>query len=196
MVKRLAKHGIECQYTLISMVSFIINTVTKVFLSSSYILQNGALVAPMGTSIIGCIAQKNQIPVVVVCETYKFEERVNLDQINNNEQGATDEFKENYLRKQCPNNTCLEEIIQQQSGQKAKKDVSEVQFLNLKLDLTPQKYLSMIVCEIGNIPPHSVPVVIREIMAEQEDHRGLDSSEESISEDEESLENSSNQFQE
>ena len=56
MVKRLAKHGIECQYTLISMVSFIINTVTKVFLSSSYILQNGALVAPMGTSMIGCLA--------------------------------------------------------------------------------------------------------------------------------------------
>lgn len=24
--------------------------------------------------------------------------------------------------------------------------------------------MSMIVCEIGNIPPHSVPVVIREIM--------------------------------
>jgi hypothetical protein len=68
-----------------------------------------------------------------------------------------------------------------------------VQFLNLKLDLTPQKYLSMIVCEIGNIPPHSVPVVIREIMAEQEDNKGFDDSSEE-SESIESIENSSNQF--
>ena len=30
----------------------------------------------------------------------------------------------------------------------------------------------MIVCEIGNIPPHSVPVVIREVMNDyEEDHR-------------------------
>ena len=68
-----------------------------------------------------------------------------------------------------------------------------MQSLNLKLDLTPQKYLSMIVCEIGNIPPHSVPVVIREIMAEQEDNKGFDDSSEE-SESIESMENSSNQF--
>ena len=53
----------------------------------------------------------------------------------------------------------------------------------------------MIVCEIGNIPPHSVPVVIREIMAEQEDNKGFDDSSEE-SESIESIENSSNQFQE
>ena len=48
------------------------------------------------------------------------------------------------------------------------------QFLNLKYDLTPQKYLSMIVCEIGNIPPHSVPVVIREIMHDIENDEEYD----------------------
>jgi len=79
VVKRLAKHGIKCQYTLISMINFLIHTVTKVFLPSTYILCNGALVAPMGSSLIACIASKNHIPVVVVCETYKFEDRVNLD---------------------------------------------------------------------------------------------------------------------
>jgi len=41
--------------------------------------------------------------------------------------------------------------------------------INIKYDLSPQKYLSMIVCEIGNIPPHSVPVVIREIINDEED---------------------------
>lgn len=70
------------------MVNFLIKTVTKVLMASTYVLCNGALVAPIGSSQIGCIAQQNQIPVVVVCETYKFADRVNLDQINNNEQGS------------------------------------------------------------------------------------------------------------
>ena len=64
---------------MLSMVNFLINTVTKVLLASTYILCNGALVAPMGTSMLGCIASKNKIPVVAVCETYKFADRVNLD---------------------------------------------------------------------------------------------------------------------
>jgi translation initiation factor eIF-2B subunit delta len=67
------------------MINFLIKNVTKILLASSYILCNGALVAPMGTSMIGCLAYKNKIPVVAVCETYKFADRVNLDQINNNE---------------------------------------------------------------------------------------------------------------
>ena len=39
--------------------------------------------------------------------------------------------------------------------------------------------MRMIVCEIGNIPPHSVPVVIREIVNEDEDEHlfGCDSDE-------------------
>ena len=59
-------------------------------------------------------------------------------------------------------------------GGKPKKGQTEVEILNLKYDLTPQKYLSMIVCESGNIPPHSVPVVIRELQHEQDEHHGHD----------------------
>jgi translation initiation factor eIF-2B subunit delta len=56
LVKRLSSKGLQCQYTMLSMVNFLINTVTKVLIASTYILCNGALVAPMGTSMIGCIA--------------------------------------------------------------------------------------------------------------------------------------------
>jgi len=78
-LKRLASHGIKCQYTLISNAYFLIETVTKLFLPSTYILCNGALVAPMGSSILACLANRHHVPVVAVCETYKFEDRVNLD---------------------------------------------------------------------------------------------------------------------
>lgn len=43
--------------------------------------------------------------------------------------------------------------------------------------------MSMIVCEIGNIPPHSVPVVIREIMHENENDEDEDKIEEESSSD-------------
>lgn len=46
---------------------------------AKYILCNGALVAPIGSSMIACLAHKNNVPVVAVCETYKFADRVNLD---------------------------------------------------------------------------------------------------------------------
>jgi hypothetical protein len=68
-----------------------------------------------------------------------------------------------------------------------------VQLINLRYDLTPLKYLSMIVCEIGNIPPHSVPVVIREIMDYEDQH----SDEELLSDDEdESSDNLSSEMKE
>ena len=53
--------------------------------SNFYFRSDGALVAPIGSSMIACLASKNNVPVVAVCETYKFADRVNLDQINNNE---------------------------------------------------------------------------------------------------------------
>jgi translation initiation factor eIF-2B subunit delta len=154
--------------------------VTKVFLPSTYMLANGALVAPMGSSLISCVASKFRVPVVGVCETYKFDDRVNLDQVNNNQQGNKDSFLNNYLLQWNPNKYMLKDIME-------KKEGANVEIVNLLYDLTLQKYLSMIVTELGNIPPHSVPVVIREICSELEDKK----EKEDDSSDEGSIENNS-----
>lgn len=37
--------------------------------------------------MIACIANKHQVPVVILSESYKFSDKVNLDPINNNEIG-------------------------------------------------------------------------------------------------------------
>lgn len=87
MVKKLSHFGIKCIYTLLAGVSFLIHKVTKVFIGASSVLSNGAVVAKMGTSMMTTIAARNQKPVVVFSETYKFTDRVNLDPINNNEIG-------------------------------------------------------------------------------------------------------------
>ena len=185
MVKRLSAHGIKCQYTLISMVNFLMGQVTKVFLPSTYLLCNGALVSPTGTSMISCLAHKNRVPVVAVCETYKFDDRVNLDQITNNEQGSSYKFTENYLLKNNKNQSVLSEVLSEQEGKK--DDKPKVELLNLRFDLTPQKYLNLIVTEIGYIPPHSVPVVIREMRNDYEDENRDD---EDSSDDENSSQSS------
>ena len=52
--------------------------------------------------------------------------------------------------------------------EEGKKQRASAELIALRYDLTPSNYLSMIVCEIGNIPPHSVPVVIKEIMMDTE----------------------------
>ena len=87
----------------------------------------------MGSSMIACLANKNHIPVVAVCETYKFADRVNLDQINNNEQGSSTKLKENYLLAGNKYDGHLEDVV----GGKPKKGQTEVEVLNLKYDLTP-----------------------------------------------------------
>ena len=79
MAKRLSAAGIKVKYTLIQMLAAIIQTVTKVLLAATYVLCDGSLVSPMGSSMIACIANKNHIPVIAVAESYKFVDRVNLD---------------------------------------------------------------------------------------------------------------------
>lgn len=41
-------------------------------------------------------------------------------------------------------------------------DVASLNLLNLRYDLTPMKYVTLVITEVGMIPPTSVPVLIRE----------------------------------
>ena len=42
------------------------------------------------------------------------------------------------------------------------RDMPRLKLLNLLYDVTPMKYLTMVVTEAGVVPPTSVPVIIRE----------------------------------
>ena len=45
-------------------------------------------------------------------------------------------------------------------------EVDHMGVLNLSYDLTPQEFITVIVTDVGNIPTTSVPVIIREFIAE------------------------------
>lgn len=51
----------------------------------------------IGSSMVAYLASQFKVPVIVWCETYKFTERVNLDQIKNNQMGDPREIVNNYL---------------------------------------------------------------------------------------------------
>lgn len=67
------------------------------FVGASYVLGNGGVVATMGTSMTAYLASQHKVPVIAFCETYKFTQRVNLDQIKNNEEGDAREMTHNHL---------------------------------------------------------------------------------------------------
>ena len=41
------------------------------------------------------------------------------------------------------------------------RDIAKLKLLNLVYDVTPMKYITMVVTEAGVVPPTSIPVIIR-----------------------------------
>ena len=96
---RLSANDVPVKYTLLSGVGSLIPRATKLFIGASYVLGNGGVVGQIGTSMIAYMASQHKLPVIAFCETYKFTQRVNLDQIKNNEVGDPREMTGNRLIK-------------------------------------------------------------------------------------------------
>lgn len=98
---RLSAAGVPVKYTLLTGIGSLIPRATKLFIGASYVLGNGGVVGQIGTSMIAYMASQHKLPVIAFCETYKFTQRVNLDQIKNNEVGEPSEMTGNRLIRAC-----------------------------------------------------------------------------------------------
>ena len=78
---------IKCTYTTLSGAATLMKDVTHVLLGASALLSNGTILAPAGSAMITAIAKAYRKPVIIVAETYKFSEKVQLDSIVYNELG-------------------------------------------------------------------------------------------------------------
>ncbi|XP_057524239.1 uncharacterized protein LOC130803993 isoform X1 [Amaranthus tricolor] len=145
LLRRLVARGLNCTYTHINAVSYIMHEVTGVFLGAAAILSNGTVHSRVGTACVAMVAHAFHVPVLVCCEAYKFHERVQLDSICFNELGDADAILKVSGRRE----------INYLSGSE------NLQLLNLMYDTTPSDYISMIITDYGMIPP-SVPVIVRE----------------------------------
>ena len=167
---------IPCHYTLVSTLSSIISSVSLVFIGAYAMLSNGACVSRCGTAVVCLVAHRAHIPVLVCCETYKFVDRVQLDAICSNELADPDELVVGGV-----------EVSGGGGGSgsggggggggvggggavlKGWRDVKALRLLNLVYDLTPVQFVSMVITEVGNIPPTSMAVILREYYNEHGD---------------------------
>ena len=137
MKKSLDELSIVNELVDVSSIPSAMDIATKVLLGAHAMLSNGSLVSRIGTGSVALIAKNKQIPVIVCCETHKFSEKILLDGTSWNELTSLDLIASHVEKKPFG-------------------------LLNVLYDIVPAHLLSMICCDIGCIPPTSIPVAIRE----------------------------------
>lgn len=150
MLKDLVDAGIECEYIMINAVSYMIKEATKVFIGAHSIMSNGQVYSRVGTSLVCMMAKSYHVPVLVLCEAYKFSVRVQIDAICQNELDDPEE-----LNTPVPTG---------ESKLEGWQDIKHLRLLNLAYDLTPTEFVTMVITEMGMVPPTSAPVVVRHII--------------------------------
>lgn len=144
LLRYLVNQRIQCTYILVNGIAYVMDGVTKVFLGAAAMLANGTVMARVGSSLIAMMAKARHTPVIVCAETYKFCEKVQLDSICYNELRDPDELKQT--------SNILEDW----------RKSPNLRLLNMAYDIIPMEFVTIVVTEVGMIPPTSVPVVLRE----------------------------------
>ena len=61
--------------------------VTNVLMGAASFLANGNCMSRCGTALVASVAARQNVPVHIACETYKFTERLHIDAFMGNELG-------------------------------------------------------------------------------------------------------------
>lgn len=157
-LKELVRQKIHCTYILISNVSYHMPEVTRVIMGAEGLTNNCCLLNKVGTALICCIANAYKKPVLVCVETYKLSEKVQIDSICFNVLDPGSELTQTQMYE---GDSRITPVLKDFLSPKLLK-------LNLKYDLTPAKYIDMLITEVGSIPVSSVPVLLREFRTEAE----------------------------
>ena len=131
--------------------------VTKVFLGASALLVNGSIYGQIGTACIALLAKNHHVPVLVCCETYKISNKVQLESITQNELGNPNDL---LLLDNTNNNNNNDENVNNNNNN---NNNNKLHAANILYDVTPDKFISGIITELGIIPPTSVAVLLREM---------------------------------
>ena len=161
LARALVKLGIQVQYTLAHAINHVIRKATKVLLGAHAMMSNGRLYSRVGTALVAMVAKEASVPVIVLCESIKFTDRVALDSIVHNEVAPADELIPLKSLGGGKETTHDGEEAMQSHSLSDWRDVPNLHLLNLMYDLTPAECLNVIITEYGFLPPSSVPVVHR-----------------------------------
>ncbi|KAJ1740218.1 hypothetical protein LPJ78_003194 [Coemansia sp. RSA 989] len=93
LVRKLVDAGFsdsEVVYAPVTALSFLMRDASKVFLGAEAFFANGNMLSRAGTAMVAMAAHSYHVPVIVTCETYKFNERIQMDAVVSNELGVPD----------------------------------------------------------------------------------------------------------
>lgn len=141
-IKTLNDAGIKTNFIVDSAVRTFINDVDLVVTGSDAITVNGAVVNKIGTSQIALAAHEARKNLVVAAETYKFAPRTILGERIAIEERDASEVLDPGIAAGLPN----------------------VRVRNPAFDVTPAKYVDLIVTERGAIPPQMAYCIIRDYL--------------------------------
>ncbi len=133
MALRLQTKNIKIVYGHINNVSYYINIVNKIFLTGSCVYSNGNLLTESGTLAVAIFAHKYRKPTYLLSSCFKFSDKTQIDNLSINESSVKTMTSPAF------------------------------QLYDLKYDLIPNKYISLMVTEIGLMPVTCVPVILREL---------------------------------
>lgn len=176
LARKLANRGINVRYYFITGVSHAVKDATKVFLGAHAMMSNGRLYSRVGTALVSMLANSHSLPVIVLCESVKFTEKVALDSIVGNEVAPAEELLSESeraalipLKSQLPQTSSKAD--DKTNPEETKTGTSDVlkwiegsdnlHHLQVLYDVTPAQYINMVITEYGSLPPSSVPVVHR-----------------------------------
>ncbi|KND01679.1 translation initiation factor eIF2B subunit delta [Spizellomyces punctatus DAOM BR117] len=155
ILKSLVHAGISCAYVFCTAVPLLMKEVTKVIIGASAVLANGAVLSRVGTSVVCNAAKELQVPVIVLCESYKFSEEVRLDSFTWNEIGNPDELVD--VSNRAPSEHAFNASTGGFQSDEAGvigcwRSVDKLKLLNLHYDVTPAHFVTALICEHGTVP--------------------------------------------
>jgi len=122
-----------------SSVGLIMNEVDTVIIGTDLVLEDGGLIAPIGTYAMCALANVHRKPVYCICETFKFTRQFIL------------------------NNTDMQNF-QKKMPYKIEKLDKSVLSLGCKVDYTQARFLTLLITEKGPIPPSAVTHELTKIL--------------------------------
>jgi len=134
----LDKNGIKVTLIIDSAVRYFINKIDKVIVGADAIAANGAVINKIGTSQIALASYEARVPFMVAAETYKFSPDTLFGRlIKIEERESIEVVPRKWLIKR-----------------------NNVRVRNPAFDITPPKYIDLIITEIGVVSPQAFPIII------------------------------------
>jgi len=145
LASKLARAGIKTTLVLLTGLEQLMADVSLVLLGCEAVMANGYVLASVGTSQVALLASVHNKPVLVCCETYKFTTRLQTDSFVYNELSDPADLLNGF----------------EKSPLAQWKEMNSLNLLNLVYDITPASLVTSIITESSQIPPTSVPVILK-----------------------------------